>query len=160
MIWNFTNLLGHAEHKQSMCDLVTRYVDCVRRMGVIWNFIKGLLSLVPLFGIENSNYHFRMQVNPQNCALHPPRCSDLCSIGILAQKKPGADADFQPENEISKEVRKMLSDWENAYARRTEIETTSIREEGIQEVYVQVDGAGLLQPPQRYRRVSKRAHLG
>ena len=54
----------------------------------------------------------------------------------------------------------MLSDWENAYARRTEIETTSIIEERIQVVYVQVDASGLLQPPQRYRRVSKRAHLG
>ena len=115
--------------------------------------------MVPLFGTENSNYHFRMQVNPQNCALHPPRCSDLCSIGILAQEKPRADADFQPENEISKEVRKMLSDWENANA-TGEIKTTSIREERMPRVYVDVDASGLLQPPQRYRRVSKRAHLG
>ena len=53
----------------------------------------------------------------------------------------------------------MLSDWENANA-TGEIKTTSIREERMPRVYVDVDASGLLQPPQRYRRVSKRAHLG
>ena len=41
-----------------------------------------------------------------------------CSkMSIANHSIPRTDADFQPQNEISEEVRKMLSDWEKAQPR-------------------------------------------
>ena len=68
-------------------------------------------------------------------------------------------SDYQTVNEISAEVRNMILKWEKANAavkswqEHAEYRTTM-------QVSAGVIGSDLQHPPQRYRRVSKRAHVG
>ena len=70
-----------------------------------------------------------------------------------------SDDGYQPVNEISEEVRSMILRWEKKATADCSQDNCSayVRSKHIS---MQVYGPDHLQPPQRYRRVSKRAHLG
>ena len=87
---------------------------------------------------------------PCSCAL----CSSLSSI---ATSNPCTSGAFQPENEISEEVRKMLFDLEKGHASSR---ASTLIQQGRKHFFLVDDGPDPLQPPQRYQRVSRRAHLG
>ena len=74
--------------------------------------------------------------------------SNLCST-----------SDYQPVNEISAEVRNMILKWEKA---NTAVKSGQEHAEyrTTMQVSAGVIGSDLQHPPQRYRRVSKRAHVG
>ena len=69
-----------------------------------------------------------------------------------------SDNDYQPVNEISEEARSLILRWENEKA----MAATSQKNPYIRTRHasMQIYGSDLLQPPQRYRRVSRRAQLG
>ena len=79
-------------------------------------------------------------------------------IAITAQQKE--DFDLKPVNEISEEVRNMISSWERAHPPDVGKITPSANEPGTPQASPIYTPSDFLQPPQRYRRVSKRAHVG
>ena len=71
-----------------------------------------------------------------------------------------SDDDYQPVNEISEEVRSMILRWEKEKATADPSQDKFPAYVRTKHISMQIYGPDLLQPPQRYRRVSKRAHLG
>ena len=95
-----------------------------------------------------------IHINTQHSDLN-----EQCSPNMLLKLNPRIDAEFQPENEISQEVRKMLLDWESAQSSAV-VKSAPIFHGQNRMAASVVDWAWLNQPPQRYRRTTKRAHLG
>ena len=95
-----------------------------------------------------------IHINTQHSDLN-----EQCSPNMLLKLNPRTDAEFQPENEISQEVRKMLLDWESAQSSAV-VKSAPIFHGQNRMAASVVDWAWLNQPPQRYRRTTKRAHLG
>ena len=95
-----------------------------------------------------------IHINTQHSDLN-----EQCSPNLLLKLNPRIDAEFQPENEISQEVRKMLLDWESAQSSAV-VKSAPIFHGQNRMAASVVDWAWLNQPPQRYRRTTKRAHLG
>ena len=74
---------------------------------------------------------------------------------------PCSSAYYDPVNEISEEVRNMILKWEKAKRSvNTKPEHWHISYQNRHQVSSVVAGPDLQQPPQRYRRASKRAHVG
>ena len=98
------------------------------------------------------NHIPEIHINTQHSDLN-----EQCSPNMLLKLNPRTDAEFQPENEISQEVRKMLLDWESAQSSSI-VKSAPISHGQNRMAAGVVDWAWLNQPPQRYRRTTKRAH--
>ena len=101
------------------------------------------------------NTHRRSFIIFQRMPILPPITGH---IAITAQQKE--DIDFKPVNEISEEVRNMISSWERAHPPDVSEITPSANDPGTTQASPIYAPSDFLQPPQRYRRVSKRAHVG
>ena len=74
---------------------------------------------------------------------------------------PSIDDDFQPENEISEEVLNMLLIWQkkNKASLKNEAPATKTLSQRLQPSAI-LCAQDMLQPPRRYYRTSKHAHMG
>ena len=124
-------------------------------------FFKFLEVTISYFSPPHKILDFSINISPQKDKLKVVMLSrsDVSSTQQTDASNLCLISDYQHVNGIAAEVRNMIFEWEKANAA-----AKSGQENVPSSTRVQVSpcvfGPDLQQPPQRYRRVSKRAHVG
>ena len=144
---------------RDMCRVLSHSTLCCElRVTKLCDFhLPCILAVTPFFRYSRqSKMPICDVLNTPAEANHDVSSSQPTEVSNL-----GSSAYYEPVNAISVEVRNMILKWEKAKTCvKTKQEHLHISYQNRQQVSSVVLGPDLQPPPQRYRRATKRAHVG